>query len=242
MHVVALSGGKDSTALALRLQELEPDLDPVYLCTPTGDELPECVEHWEKLERILGKPIIYVRSHLDLRGWIEHFDALPNWRQRWCTRLLKIRVCLDWIQSQPERVTLCVGLRADEEKRKGIYSEEVDERFPMREWGWGIDDVLGYLRHRGVRVPRRTDCARCFYQTLGDWHHLWSLYPEVFEDAAQMERDIGHTFRSPTRDTWPAPLDGLGAEFAKGRIPRGGYTGQGDLDMDFEVRCRVCSL
>lgn len=37
MHVVALSGGKDSTALALRLAETEPR-DYTYVCTPTGDE------------------------------------------------------------------------------------------------------------------------------------------------------------------------------------------------------------
>ena len=39
IHVVGLSGGKDSTALALRLAETSPQ-DYVYLCTPTGDELP----------------------------------------------------------------------------------------------------------------------------------------------------------------------------------------------------------
>lgn len=39
-HVVALSGGKDSTALALRLKEIEPR-EYQYVCTPTGDELPD---------------------------------------------------------------------------------------------------------------------------------------------------------------------------------------------------------
>ena len=48
-HVVALSGGKDSTALALRLAEVEPR-EYVYLCTPTGRELPEMEAHWTRLE------------------------------------------------------------------------------------------------------------------------------------------------------------------------------------------------
>jgi hypothetical protein len=55
-HIVAISGGKDSTALALHLAEIEPR-DYTYLITPTGDELPEMVEHWEKLEQLLGKPV-----------------------------------------------------------------------------------------------------------------------------------------------------------------------------------------
>lgn len=44
-HIVGISGGKDSVALALRLQEVEPrEYD--YLITPTGNELPEMFEHW----------------------------------------------------------------------------------------------------------------------------------------------------------------------------------------------------
>lgn len=35
LHVVALSGGKDSTAMALRLAEVEPR-EYTYVCTPTG--------------------------------------------------------------------------------------------------------------------------------------------------------------------------------------------------------------
>ena len=52
-HVVALSGGKDSTAMALRLAEIEPQ-DYVYLCTPTGDELPEMEQHWNGLRVCWG--------------------------------------------------------------------------------------------------------------------------------------------------------------------------------------------
>lgn len=40
-HVVGLSGGKDSTAMALRLRELNPDTPYTYIITPTGDECPK---------------------------------------------------------------------------------------------------------------------------------------------------------------------------------------------------------
>ena len=51
-HIVGLSGGKDSTALAIRLKELNPDANYLYVCTPTGDELPEMETHWNNLECI----------------------------------------------------------------------------------------------------------------------------------------------------------------------------------------------
>src|SRR5258708_3747049 len=147
-HVVALSGGNDSTAMALRLVEVEPKAY-VYLITPTGDELPEMVEHWARLERLLGTALTRV-TDLTLNGLIKHYGALPNWRQRWCTRQLKIVPCLKFLKGcQP--AMLYVGLRADEEAREGIYSPEVEQRFPLREWGWGRAQVRRYLRERGGR-------------------------------------------------------------------------------------------
>jgi 3'-phosphoadenosine 5'-phosphosulfate sulfotransferase (PAPS reductase)/FAD synthetase len=88
MHVVALSGGKDSTAMALRLAEVEPR-DYTYVCTPRGNELPEMFEHWNRLGELLGKRLHPVLGGT-LVGLVERWNALPNWRQRWCTRMLKI--------------------------------------------------------------------------------------------------------------------------------------------------------
>ena len=84
-HVVALSGGKDSTAMALRLAEIEPR-DYIYVCTPTGDEPPAMFEHWRKLGDLLGAPILPIMADT-LINLIKRQNALPNWRQRWCTRL-----------------------------------------------------------------------------------------------------------------------------------------------------------
>ena len=236
-HVVALSGGKDSTALALRLRELYPDRDFVWFCTPTGDELPAMLAHWEYLEGVLG-PITRVTNRT-LDDWIDDFDALPNWRQRWCTRLLKIEPCLAYLAKLPNPV-LYVGLRADEEERKGIYSENVRTVFPLREWGWGLQEVRGYLAEKGVKIPKRTDCARCYGQRLSEWYELWRDHRDLYEDAERQEAKVGNTFRSPGRDSWPASLEDLRAEFESGRKPRG-VRDQVDM-FDDGAACRVCRI
>lgn len=241
MHVMPISGGKDSTAMALRAAEVEPH-DYVYLCTPTGDELPEMVEHWARLEALLGKPIVRV-SNRTLDEWIGEFGALPNWRQRWCTRLLKIEPCLAWVRAQGRPVILHVGLRADEEERKGIYSNDVESDFPLRRWGWGLTEVRAYLRERGVRIPARTDCARCYGQRIDEWFSLWRDHPGIYEDAAAQERATGHTFRSPGRDTWPASLDVLAASFGEGRVPKKARRSLALFPDDQQQgACRVCRL
>lgn len=87
-HVVALSGGKDSTAMALRLAEIEPR-DYIYVCTPTGDELPEMFDWWKQLGCILGSQIKPVME-MSLKECIEKNKMLPNFRARFCTRQIKI--------------------------------------------------------------------------------------------------------------------------------------------------------
>ena len=57
-HVLGLSGGKDSAALAVYMRQEYPNIDAQYFFTDTGKELPEVYEFLTKLEGFLGKPII----------------------------------------------------------------------------------------------------------------------------------------------------------------------------------------
>lgn len=231
-HVVGLSGGKDSTALALRLAEVEPR-DYEYICNETGGELPEMKTHWAKLSEMLGAPIKPVRYHLDLLGAARDEGMLPNVFSRWCTRLLKIEPTIAYFEGLPDDSVLYVGLRADEELRKGLFGEDIDVRFPMREWGWGESDVYAYLNERGVCIPERTDCGLCPYQRLGEWRNLYNNHPVIWAQGVEIEKETGHTIRSPGRDTWPADLESLGKEFASGRKLR---------EYKRTNMCRVCTF
>jgi len=242
-HVIALSGGKDSTALALRLAEVEPR-DYTYLITPTGDELPEMLAHWEKLERLLGKPLTRITNGT-LDSWIEKFNALPNGNMRWCTRLLKIEPAILFYKTHSPCIAY-VGLRADEpaDERVGIYGQDTPQRFPLREWGWGVVDVVRYLKERGVSIPKRTDCARCYAQRLGEWRSLLRKHPDIYADAEQQEQRIGHTFRSKSRDSYPAPLIQLRAAFNEEQAIKDQQCTLFDagFEEDEKGACRVCSL
>jgi 3'-phosphoadenosine 5'-phosphosulfate sulfotransferase (PAPS reductase)/FAD synthetase len=235
IHVVALSGGKDSTAMALRLADVEPHAY-TYLCTPTGAELPDMLDHWRHLEALLGTPLTRLTNGT-LDSWIQFYDALPSWRMRWCTRHLKIEPCIAFLKRHAP-ATLYVGLRADEEERQGLYGEHAIYRYPLREWGWGLAEVRGYLRERGVIIPTRTDCDRCPYQRLGEWKALWREHPDRYAEAEAQEAQVGATFRSPGRDTWPASLVELRGQFERGRtLP------EDQLEMfDGDDACRVCRL
>lgn len=241
-HIVALSGGKDSTVMALALAEKEPRAY-TFVCTPTGDELPEMVAHMTRLEWLIGQPIVKLTNGT-LATQIELNRMLPNTRARWCTRLLKLKPFGEFIQQHAPCVAY-VGLRADEDEREGTrpggdsapIGTEVVQDFPFQRWGWGIEHIQAFLFKLGITVPNRTDCARCPYQRLGEWWNPWANQPEVYASAEADEERWGHTYRSPSRDTWPASLREMRLLFEAGKKPDRSLRG-----MERDGMCRACTL
>lgn len=223
-RIVGISGGKDSTAMALRLLETEPG-DYVFAITPTGRELPPVQAHWARLEILLGQPLVRVPAPT-LASLIIANKALPNWRMRWCTRQVKIEPFMAFARACAPAVT-CIGIRADEvagnTPREGTdWSgiEGVTQDLPLVRWGWGLTKVKEYLKQREVEIPKRTDCDLCFFQRLIEWYEFWRDYRDLWMEAERLEKWTGHTLRSDQRDSWPASMEGLRLEFETGKVPR----------------------
>ncbi len=235
--ILAFSGGKDSTAMALRMAEMGEDF--TFLFTPAGNEPPELFAHVDAIVQRLNRPLVVLKNQ-SLDFWINFYSALPNWRMRWCTRQIKIEPCIAYLKQNPG-TTLCVGLRADEELRQGLYGDYATYRYPLREWAWGLKEVQDYLRSARVSVPKRTNCMLCYGQQLSEWYDLWRDRPQEWERGKLYEQQTGHTFRSPSRDDWPTSLVELEKEFSRGKLPRGA-SNQLCLFEEAPQACRVCTL
>ena len=59
-HILGLSGGKDSTALAVLLHKEIPDME--YFFCDTHKELPETYEYLERIKARLGNKIDYLNQ------------------------------------------------------------------------------------------------------------------------------------------------------------------------------------
>ncbi|MGB5832292.1 MAG: phosphoadenosine phosphosulfate reductase family protein, partial [Thiohalocapsa sp.] len=55
-HILSLSGGKDSAALAIYLRDRVPEME--YIFHDTGKELPETYDYIARLQDILGKQVV----------------------------------------------------------------------------------------------------------------------------------------------------------------------------------------
>ena len=100
-HVLGLSGGKDSSALAVFMRDNYPELDIEYFFTDTGEELEEVYEYLNMLEGYLGKSINYLDPERDFKFWMKQYNNfLPSAQQRWCTVRLKLTPFERWVQNE----------------------------------------------------------------------------------------------------------------------------------------------
>jgi hypothetical protein len=199
-HVLGLSGGKDSAALAIFMRQRFPEIDIRYFFTDTGKELPEVYEFLAKLEGFLGKPIERLNPHRDFDFWLrEYGHFLPNPRTRWCTRQLKLLPFKNWVRpwlAKGDKVYSYVAIRADEDHREGLISqhENLIVKLPFREAGIDKPGVYDLLDSSGVGMPKyydwrsRSGCTFCFFQQKIEWVKLKQHHPEAFEDAKNYEK------------------------------------------------------
>ena len=194
-HICGISGGKDSSALAVYMRSRVPEME--YFFCDTGAELPETYEYLTRLEVILGRPIVRLNAERGFDHWFEVFrGALPSPQMRWCTKNMKIKPIENWIGDEP--AVSYVAIRADESNRKGYISTKpnIRTRFPFVEDGIYHDDVLRILDNAGVGLPTyyswrtRSGCYFCFYQRKAEWIGLSEQHPELFERAVAIEQKV----------------------------------------------------
>jgi 3'-phosphoadenosine 5'-phosphosulfate sulfotransferase (PAPS reductase)/FAD synthetase len=196
-HICLISGGKDSTALALYMRDEHPEIDMEYVFCDTHKELPETYEYLTRIEAYLGKSITRLSSDLGDRGfdhWLTMFRGyLPSPQMRWCTRQLKIEPFEKHVGEDP--VNLYIGIRADE-RREGYISTKpnITPVFPFKENGITKIDVFRILEESGVGLPAyyqwrtRSGCFFCFFQRKSEWVGLLKTHPDLFAEAKEYEK------------------------------------------------------
>lgn len=219
-HILALSGGKDSAALAVYMLEKYPDLEMEYVFTDTGCELPETYEYLDRIRAVLNIDITVIKSDKTWDNFwslykVKHtkygsFTYLPSPKQRWCTEVLKLIPYDKWLLEKHPNQTIhsYVGLRADEKRdRKGFKSSKANvvSHFPFLENGLNYDDIKSLLESSGLGFPKyyewrkRSGCYFCFYQSKREWLGLYENHPELFKKAQSYEtvipeQDIRYTW------------------------------------------------
>ena len=153
-HVLGISGGKDSAALAMYMKTNHPEIEMEYYFSDTGKELDETYELIEELESFLGKRIIKLEANHSHKNPFDHYldlynGFLPSSMARWCTQKLKLEPFEKWIGD--DLAISYVGIRNDED-REGYVStrSNIQSIFPFRKHIWSFEILHKVLHNSNI--------------------------------------------------------------------------------------------
>ena len=199
-HILGLSGGKDSAALAVHMNQKHPDIDVEYFFTDTGYELQETYDFLNKLKTRLDKPIHYINPTNSFDYFLKKYNNfLPSQTARWCTIEMKLKSMENWLKpalDDGQEIITYVGIRYDERGRVGYKptNDLIKARFPFIEDCVDKEGVLEILETSGLGLPdyykwrSRSGCTFCFFQKRSEWLGLKENHPKAWEHAKSLEK------------------------------------------------------
>ena len=199
VHVLPISGGADSSCLALLMHERFPEISFRMFFSDTGAEPVSTYEFLDLIEQVTGRPIERIKPELDLFQLVDRFNGfLPSSQARWCTRELKLKSFQKWMkQFDGQPMAMYVGVRRDEPGRVAFTIDGVETVMPFVDAGWGRSEVFGYLSS-SVGVPRtyqtrtRSGCTVCPFQRRSEVVGLLQYQPIEFVRGMKYEKLNGN--------------------------------------------------
>lgn len=211
-YIVSLSGGKDSTAMLLKLIENNEPIDEIIYCD-VGKEFPQMYDHIAKLEKYIGQKITVLKSEKNYDYYM--FDHIKtkgknigqkgySWagiKQRWCTSKLKTDVIQKYLKEKygKNEVIQYVGIASDETKR---IKNDPKIIYPLVEYKMTEQDCLEYCYSKGFdwgglyKIFKRVSCWCCPLQSLNELRKLRKYFPNLWEELREMDKRTYRQFRA----------------------------------------------
>ncbi len=154
-HILGISGGKDSAALAIYLKQKYPNLKIEYYNSDTKCELEETEKLINNLEAYLGKIVrLKAAEESVIDNPFEHYlkamgGFLPSPQARWCTKKMKLDRFEEYVGD--DYAVSYVGIRGDEDRDGYISSKpNIQAVFPFRKNIWSIDVINKFLHKENL--------------------------------------------------------------------------------------------
>lgn len=217
-HIVSYSGGKDSTAMLLKMIEKQMPIDEIVYCeimaTPTlGAEYPEMYEYLDKVDEYLmkniGIKITRIKSNISFEEQFYTKKKKGKYKNKiygfpwnlgaWCNSKLKVTTLDKYFKNQDKEYISYLGIAYDEAKR--LERLEKNEKAPLAEWKMTEADCLQYIKEKGLYNPlydkfKRLGCWFCVKQSLDSLRILRKHYPEFWNMLLKWQLDSEVIFRT----------------------------------------------
>jgi len=226
--IINFSGGKDSTAMLLRMIELGERIDYIVFAD-TGFEYPELYEYIKKIEKHINRPITILKAEKSFDDW--RFGELTRGKDKgkqrgfpqvltpcYWMRESKFKP-IDKFRQEHNNAISCIGIASDEKDR---VQKDTSLRYPLIEWGWTEQDCVNYLNKLKLLNPlyinfKRIGCFMCPKQSDYAKWVTWKQYPELWGKVREFEKE---NLESTNRNIFLRSVEELEKEFNSGKKPK----------------------
>ena len=209
-HIVSFSGGKDSTAMLLKMIKENWKIDEIIFCD-TGMEFPAMYQHIDKVEKCIGTKITQLKAENSFEYMMLYHKkkkgkhkgkygyGWPDFQNRWCTSYLKKDVVSRYLKKY-DNIIEYHGIASDEAYRTKKNKEKII-RYPLIEWGMTEQDALDYCYSKGFNWGglcerfNRVSCWCCPLQSIPELKQLYTYFPELWEKLKDMDEKAWNQFR-----------------------------------------------
>jgi 3'-phosphoadenosine 5'-phosphosulfate sulfotransferase (PAPS reductase)/FAD synthetase len=226
MNIVSFSGGKDSTAMLLRMLELEMPVDRIVFAD-TGFEFPELYDYIKRIEKYIDREIEIIKPTKSFEKWF--FGKVSRGKAKGQIRGFPLRVFPCYWSRESKIIPLTKIKTKDDKMFIGIAYDEKercqstkDLIYPLVEWKWTEQDCINYLNERDLFNPLyvnfdRLGCYFCPKQNEKSIYVLWKNYPELWKRTKYWENEQKKINNNLIFDK---SMDEYEELFSKGYVPK----------------------
>lgn len=191
-NYLSFGGGVNSVALHLHLIDLGVDFESVFV--DHGTDWPETYEYVASFQEWLTdrghKRISIIKptyeGHSDLYNYCWFRKMLPSIFPRWCTNRFKIQPILAYYQKPAIEM---LGIDFGEIHRASISVRDgIEVRYPLIESEIDRHGCIQIVKDHGLKVPIKSRCFICPYQSISQWKELRREHPCLFQKAVDLEK------------------------------------------------------
>lgn len=215
--IASISGGKDSTAMALLLKEADIPFSSFFVDTGWEHEITsQYIKNY--LTRHIGPIRILKRKKGGMIPLVRESRFFPNAQYRYCTGKLKLEPARSFFDELDVEPVNAVGIRAQESAERAKYPEwEYSSNMRCEIWRpimlFREDDVVALLRRHNVRPnplyllgATRVGCWPCVFASKRDIRLLANEDPDRIELISDLEVELTNQKRRgdpmATPNTW----------------------------------------
>lgn len=200
LHVIPVSGGSDSKAMALILTALFPKIRFVFVFTDTLAEESATYKEFDQISDWCGRSVIKIKPTYGLYDLIEKYGGfIPSGQARYCTRILKISQLDQWLEKYfkgiVNNIHLYVGIRIDEDRFGHLTDSDatIQMQLPFIDLNIGRSQVYGLLAATAGISPvykhsSRSSCGCCFFKRNSERVMQCVESNAEFQKAAKYEK------------------------------------------------------